>query len=150
MDATATKAARHLADVIVENLPSVDEVIFGLPAELKRDLFLAGVPKCYVRVGDQIREYLPVPMSLWLLVMHHVASLVREDETKRGAPHRSAEEDLESALIKVAEGGGLDTRKLAKDKPQEHTGAYRTKAGASHHVHVSWWSDNTLRIRAVR
>lgn len=150
MSSIAEKAAKQLADVIITNLASVDEVIFGSPAELKRELFVTGVPKCYVRMGGEIREYLPVPISLWYLVMDHVMSVVRADVAAHGSPSRSADEELESALIKVAEGGALDTRRLAKDQPLEYQGAYRTKAGQAQQMQVSWWSDNTLRIKTIQ
>jgi hypothetical protein len=147
MDPLAAKAARQLADVIISNVGSVDEVIFGFPAEMKRELYVAGVPKCYVRVETEIREYLPVPISLWFLVMDEVMGAVRASAS--GAQSRGADEELESALIKVADGGELETRRLAKDNPQEYRGIYRTRSGHEHRVQVSWWSDNTMRLKAI-
>lgn len=137
----AAKAAVQMADIIIGNLAEVDEIIFGTPAELGRELAVIGMIKVFVRVGDEFRDHLPLPISIVYRVQDHfVSNTVPDEDCER----RRADEEIESALINLLQ--DMDTRRWAQQRPLRISGTY-TKADATKvHVVMTWYADNTMRM----
>jgi|GEM_PF-3729247 len=57
-DRIASKAAHQMADILIDNVREVDEVIIGTPQELHRPQSVISVVKVYVRVGEHLSVFL--------------------------------------------------------------------------------------------
>lgn len=141
-DRIASKAARQMADIVIDNLGEVDEVIIGTPAELKRELAVIGMVKLYVRVGGELREHLAMPISVLYRLLDH---LVRTIRPLAEPATRSADEEIESALINLLQ--GKDTRRYAQTRPLRLVGTYVRGDEREVAVEATWWSDNTVRLK---
>lgn len=131
-----------MADIVIDNLGEVDEVIVGTPAELKRELAVLGMVKLYVRVGGELREHLAMPVSVLYRLLDH---LVRGIRPQTESALRSADEEIESALINMLQNN--DTRRYAQTRPLRITGIYVRNDGREVPVEATWWSDNTVRLK---
>jgi len=141
-DRIASKAAHQMADILIDNVSEVDEVIIGTPQELHRPQSVISVVKVYVRVGEQFREHLAIPTSVLYRLLDH---LVRATRPQEPVPARSADEDIESALINLHQ--GTETQKRKAPRALRVVGDYARGNGTLVPVEITWWADNTIRIR---
>lgn len=141
-DRIASKAAHQMADILIDNVTDVDEVIIGTPQELGRAQAVISVVKVYVRVGEEFREHLAIPTSVLYRLLDH---LVRATQPQEPVPARSADEEIESALINLHQ--GTETRKQKARRALRVVGDYTRGNGIRVPVEITWWADNTVRIR---
>ncbi len=141
-DRIASKAAHQMADILIDNVREVDEVIIGTPRELQRAQTVISVVKVYVRVGEVFREHLAIPISVLYRLLDH---LVRATQSEEPVPARSADEEIESALINLHQ--GTKTQKRMAPRALRVAGNYTRGNGLVVPVEIAWWADNTVRIR---
>jgi len=141
-DRIASKAAHQMADILIDNVRDVDEVIIGTPQELRRTQTVINIVKVYVRVGEEFREHLAIPTSVLYRLLDH---LVRATHPEDPLPARSADVEIESALINLHQ--GTETQKCKAPRALRLVGDYARGNGALVPVEITWWADNTVRIR---
>jgi hypothetical protein len=137
----AAKAAVQMADLLVSNLTDVEELVIGTPSELGRECTVIGVIKAYVRVGNDYRDHLPLPISIAYRVLDHlVSNTVPDNDGQR----RRADEEFESALINLLQ--DMETKRWAQQRPLRISGIYTKSDATKVHLVMTWYADNTVRI----